>query len=84
MHVWVCVCVSLLTRDFTCSVGTSHYFTASFFFFFWTLWTLLLNFMVKTCVSGEGKTEVTFRVKETHYDSLANQKNVRVSALGKR
>lgn len=32
VHVWVCVCVSLLTRDFTCSVGTSHYFTASFFF----------------------------------------------------
>lgn len=60
-HVCICVCFCMLTWDFTCTVGTSHYFTANFF----GLWTLLLNFMVMTWVSGEGKMEVTFKVKET-------------------
>lgn len=61
-----CMCFAMLTRDFTRTVGTSDYFTARFFFWFlFGLWTLLLNFTVKTCVSGEGRMEVTFGVKES-------------------
>lgn len=77
MHICVCMCVSMLTRDSTYTVETSHYFTVIFFFFlaaglyYYIFWSRLV-FQEKNGFYFQGKGNML----RPHKDSLANRKCV--------